>query len=183
VLLSIGAQRAPQVRLANPSATGEIASPELSGRPRWPIVMLRSLKRGRDVSLIAAEWGTGQVVWSLMWFFLFIAWFILAFMAYDDMMRSRGMSGFAKALWAIGIVVLPFLGVFLYLIVNGGRTADRAVRQAAEGDETTRSDIGGKDRTPPADQLSTLAALHGAGKLTDDEFTAANGKVVTGRWH
>ena len=68
---------------------------------------------------IAAEFGTGQVFWSILWFFLFFMWIWLVIRVFADIIRSS-MSGWSKALWTIGIIALPFLGVFLYLIVNGG---------------------------------------------------------------
>jgi hypothetical protein len=85
-----------------------------------------------SVSMIAAEWGSGQVLWSLVWFFLFVAWVTLIFSVFGDIMRSRSMSGFGIALWVFAIIALPFLGVFLYLIVNGGNMADRTVRDEAD---------------------------------------------------
>ena len=58
---------------------------------------------------VAAEFGTGQVLWSILWFFLFVLWFFLIITVFADIMRSD-MSGWGKALWAVGILILPFLG-------------------------------------------------------------------------
>lgn len=79
--------------------------------------------------MIAAKRGSSRV-WSLVWFFLFLASATLILSVLADIMRSRSMSGFGKAPWAFAVIALPFLGVFLHLIVNGGVTADRAVRDA-----------------------------------------------------
>ena len=68
--------------------------------------------------MIAAEWGTGQVFWSFVWFFLFFIWIWLLIVVFADIFRSRDLSGWAKALWVIFIVVLPYLGVFVYLIAE-----------------------------------------------------------------
>ena len=81
--------------------------------------------------VLAAEFGSGQVVWSIFWFTLFFVWIWLLISIFADIIRSGDLSGGAKALWAIGIIVLPYLGVFLYLIVRGGTMQDRAAAQAA----------------------------------------------------
>ena len=71
--------------------------------------------------MLAVEWGTGQVLWSILWFFLFFLWIVLVVTIFADLMRADDMSGWAKALWVLAIIILPILGVLLYLIVNGGK--------------------------------------------------------------
>ena len=73
--------------------------------------------------LFAAEFGTGQVLWSLLWFFLFFVWIMLIFTIFGDIIRSDDMGGWAKAIWSIFIIFLPFLGIFVYLIARGGGMA------------------------------------------------------------
>jgi hypothetical protein len=69
--------------------------------------------------MIIAEFGTAQVLWSMVWFSLFFLWWWMVFVAFADILGSKHLSGWGKAMWSVGIIVLPFLGVFLYLIVNG----------------------------------------------------------------
>ena len=131
--------------------------------------------------IIAAEFGTGQVLWSILWFFLFFMWIWLAITIFADIIRSR-MSGWGKALWTIGIIALPFLGVFLYLIVNGG-DMDRRADEDAEASEAAaqayiRHVAGASGGS--ADQLSKLADLHSAGQLSDAEYDQAKARVVAG---
>ena len=71
--------------------------------------------------MLAAEWGSGQVFWSILWFFLFPIWIWLLITCFADIFRSDDLGGWGKALWSIFIIVLPYLGVFVYLIVRGGR--------------------------------------------------------------
>jgi len=130
--------------------------------------------------MFAAEWGTGQVLWSITWFFLFVLWISLVFSVFVDIVRSRNMSGFTKALWTLAIVFLPYLGVFMYLIVNGSHMNERTERAANESDEAMQSYIRQAARSSSADQLTTLADLHNVGKLTDTEFSAAKAKVTAG---
>ncbi len=64
----------------------------------------------------ADEFGTGQVLWSIIWFFLFFIWIMLIFQIFGDIMRSD-ISGVSKALWSVLIIFLPYIGVFAYLSV------------------------------------------------------------------
>ena len=72
---------------------------------------------------------------TMLYFFLFIIWIWLLFMVFVDIFRSHDLGGWAKALWVIFIIVLPFLGVFVYLIARGGKMHERAAQggAAAEG--------------------------------------------------
>ncbi len=85
-------------------------------------------------SVIAAEWGTGEVFWSMLWFFLFFIWIWMLVMVFSHIFRSHDLSGWGKAAWSIFIIVLPYLGVFVYLIARGNRMGADAVadRQASE---------------------------------------------------
>ena len=87
---------------------------------------------------LAAEFGSGQVLWSIFWFFLFFLWIWLLITVFADIIRSGDLSGWGKALWSVGIIVLPYLGVFLYLIVRGGSMQDRSAAQAAAAEADFR---------------------------------------------
>jgi predicted membrane channel-forming protein YqfA (hemolysin III family) len=129
--------------------------------------------------MLALEFGTGQVLWSILWLFLFIAWFWLIIVIFTDIMRSDDLSGWGKALWALLIIFFFYIGVFAYLIVRGGGMSDRAAKAAQAQDSAMRSYI--QDATTgvsPAEQVEKLAQLHNEGKLTDEEFAAAKAKVL-----
>ncbi|MGI9645275.1 MAG: PLDc N-terminal domain-containing protein [Ilumatobacteraceae bacterium] len=131
--------------------------------------------------LLAAEFGTGQVLWSILWFFLFFLWIWLVITIFADIIRNHDMSGWAKALWALFIIFVPFLGVFIYLIVNGGSMNERAVEQAQAQQEQMNSYIrqtAGSAST--SDQLQQLADMHNDGKLDDQEYAEAKKKVLNG---
>ncbi|MGB0111885.1 MAG: PLDc N-terminal domain-containing protein [Ilumatobacteraceae bacterium] len=129
--------------------------------------------------LLAAEWGTGQVLWSILWFFLFFVWIMLIFTIFGDIIRNHEMSGVAKAIWSIFIIFIPFLGIFIYLIVNGGKMGERQVAaakaQEAAVQDYIRTTASG---TSEADQLAKLADLHSNGKLDDAEYASAKAKVI-----
>jgi Short C-terminal domain/Phospholipase_D-nuclease N-terminal len=132
--------------------------------------------------LLAVEWGSGQVLWSLLWFFLFFVWIMLIFTIFGDIIRSDDMGGWAKAIWTIFIIALPFLGIFIYLIARGGGMGERQVAAAKKQNEQMQEYIqattasGG---TSDAEQLAKLADLHASGKLDDAEYAAAKAKVIS----
>ena len=78
--------------------------------------------------LLAAEFGTGEVLWSIFWFFLFFMWIMLVFNIFGDIMRSDDLSGASKAMWSIFVIFLPFLGIFVYLIARGDDMAGRQMQ-------------------------------------------------------
>jgi hypothetical protein len=71
--------------------------------------------------MLASEWHVGQVFLSLLWFTLFVIWVWLLIGVLVHVFRSPDLSGPAKALWFLFVVVLPYLGVFVYILVRGGR--------------------------------------------------------------
>jgi len=131
---------------------------------------------------LAIQFGTGQVLWSLLWFFLFFVWIMLIFTIFGDIIRSDDMGGWAKAIWSVFIIFLPFLGIFAYLIVRGGGMGERQAAAAKKQNEAMqdyiRSTAGTGGGTSEADQLAKLADLHSAGKIDDAEYATAKAKVI-----
>ena len=118
---------------------------------------------------------------TMLYFFLFIIWIWLLIMVFVDIFRSRDMGGFAKALWVIFVIILPFLGVFVYLIARGSKMHERAAAEAAQQqkafDQYVKQTAGASGDTT-ADQLSKLADLKSQGVLTDAEFDAQKAKIL-----
>jgi hypothetical protein len=133
------------------------------------------------MALLAADWGVGQVLWSLLWFFLFVIWIALAIAVFVDIFRSRDMGGWAKAIWLIVVLLLPYLGVFVYLVVRGGRMGQRAADDAQAREDAFREyvqGVAGPSGASTADELVKLAALRDQGQLTDDEYNRARAKAI-----
>ena len=108
---------------------------------------------------LAAEFGTGQVLWSIIWFFLFFIWIMLIFQVFGDIFRSHN-SGVSKALWTM---------------------AQRQAQSMQKNDEAMQAyirDAAGTGTT--ADELAKLAELHNSGKLDDTEFAAAKARLING---
>ena len=118
---------------------------------------------------------------TMLYFFLFIIWIWLLIMVFVDIFRSHDMGGLAKALWVIFVIVLPFLGVFVYLIARGSKMHERAAQQAAEQQKAFDAYVkqaAGTEGTDTADQLSKLADLKSQGVITDAEFDAQKSKIL-----
>jgi hypothetical protein len=132
--------------------------------------------------MFAIEFGTGQVLWSILWFFLFFLWIWLLITIFADIIRAKDMSGWAKAGWTILIIFLPLIGVLLYLVVNGDDMGERAAQQAADQERAFRSYVqlttGTGGGTSTAAELEKLAALHSDGKIDDAEYEQLKAKIL-----
>jgi hypothetical protein len=118
---------------------------------------------------------------TMLEFFLFIIWIWLLITVFSDIFRSRDLGGWAKALWSIFVIVIPFLGVFVYLIARGGKMHERAAEQAAQQQKAFDQYVKQAAGTPgesSADQLHKLADLKSQGVLTDAEFEAQKAKIL-----
>jgi ABC-type multidrug transport system fused ATPase/permease subunit len=117
---------------------------------------------------------------TMLGFFVLIIWFWLLIIVFSDIFRSHDLGGGAKTLWVIFVIVLPFLGIFVYLIARGGKMHERAATQAAEQQKAFDSYV--KETagagTSSADQLAKLADLKQQGVLTDAEFEAQKAKIL-----
>jgi hypothetical protein len=118
---------------------------------------------------------------TMLYFFLFVIWIWLLITVFVDIFRSRDMGGWAKALWVIFVIVLPFLGVFVYLIARGSKMHERAAQEAAAQQKAFDQYVREAAGTPgedPTSQLSKLADLKSQGVLTDAEFEAQKAKIL-----
>jgi general stress protein CsbA len=121
-----------------------------------------------------------EVFFSMLYFFLFIAWIYLLIVIATDIFRSRDMGGWAKALWILFLVVVPILAALVYLIARGHKMADRQREDRARSDREFRSyvqDAAGSAST--ADELEKLARLRDSGTISVDEFEAQKAKLLT----
>jgi hypothetical protein len=132
--------------------------------------------------MLAAEFGTGQVFWSMLWFFMFFIWIWLLITVFGDIFRSHDLSGWGKALWSIFIIVLPYLGVFAYLIARGGKMQENAAREAASRETAFRSYVqdvaGSANGGGAAGEITRLADLRERGVITEDEFQRAKARAL-----
>jgi hypothetical protein len=128
--------------------------------------------------MLAAEFGTGQVFWSMLWFFLFFIWIWLLITVFADIFRSPDLSGGGKALWSIFVIFLPYLGVFVYLIARGKKMGEHAMQQAQAQDQAFRAYVKEAAGSDGVDQLAKLASLHDQGVIDDAEYAKMKAKVT-----
>jgi len=138
---------------------------------------LRALTEG--ASMLAYDYPLLGVFWSMLIFFLFFAWIVLLFRVFVDIFRAHDMGGFAKGLWCVFVIVLPFLGVLIYLMVHGGDMTRRSLEEAQQSEAAFQSYVRDTASTgSTAEELSRLAALRDQGVLTDAEFQSAKAKLL-----
>ena len=131
--------------------------------------------------LLAADYPFLDVLWTMLVFFLWIMWFWLLFAVWTDIFRRDDISGFGKAAWLIFTIVLPFLGVFIYLIAqNDGmtqRNLERARAQQAQFDSYVRetASSGGA-----ADEIARAKQLLDTGAINQQEFEAIKQRALAG---
>lgn len=121
-----------------------------------------------------------DVFWAMLWLFIWIAWIWLVVSIFFDLFRSHDLGGWAKALWALFILVLPILGVLVYLIVRGGDMHERAaadmVKRQQAMDDYVKNVAGSGGGV--ADELTKLGQLRDQGVISDDEFQAQKTKLL-----
>jgi hypothetical protein len=129
--------------------------------------------------IIAADYPFLDILWSMIIFFAWVVWIWMMILILGDVFRRRDTSGWAKAGWVVFMLVLPFLGVLVYLIVNHDGMADRSAK-AAQGqkeqfDEYVRSVGGGGGA---ASEIDKAKQLLDSGAITPDEFAALKAKAL-----
>ena len=129
--------------------------------------------------MLASSYPILDAFLTMLYFFLFIIWIWLLIMVFMDIFRSHDMGGWAKALWVIFVIIIPFLGVFVYLIARGGKMHERAAAAAQAQQKAFDSYVqqaAGAGST--ADQLSKLAELKDKGTITEAEFASEKAKLL-----
>lgn len=126
--------------------------------------------------VLADDFSLGDVLLSILWIFGFVIFFWLLITIFADMFRNHEMSGWLKAFWVVFVIIFPFLGILIYLIVYGKGMAHRAQKQRAHEIDALRTELGSGS---PADELSKLADLKDRGAISDEEYQRLKSKVTT----
>jgi ABC-type multidrug transport system fused ATPase/permease subunit len=133
-----------------------------------------------EVIVISAwEYTVGEAFLTMLWFFLFFIWIWLLISVFGDIFRSDDLSGWGKALWTVFVIVLPYLGVFVYLIARGKEMGEHRVRDVARREQQMRGyvqEVAGGGST--ADEIERLAKLQSQGAITEEEFRQAKAKLL-----
>ena len=106
--------------------------------------------------------------------FMFVVWFWLLIIVFSDLFRRRDISGWGKALWVIGLIIFPYIGVFVYLITQGSGMAERNAQSAQQARDELRRVVG----FSAADEIQKLDGLKRSGSITEEEFKHLRAKLV-----
>jgi Short C-terminal domain/Phospholipase_D-nuclease N-terminal len=120
----------------------------------------------------------GDLLLTVFEIFLFIVWVWILFTIITDLFRDHDMSGWAKGLWIILLVFIPYLTALVYLIINGSDMRERQLRAQAEAKHAADDYIRAAAQVSPADELHKLHELVEKGALTDAEYETAKAKLL-----
>ena len=127
--------------------------------------------------LIAADYPFLDVFWSMIVFFAWLAWIWISITCFSDILRRHDIGGWAKAAWVIFVVVLPWLGVLIYLIAEHDGMRERGMKQAQAQeqafDERVRDAAGGS-----VGEIAKAKELLDSGTITQEEFDAIKAKAL-----
>lgn len=119
-----------------------------------------------------------NILSSIFMFFLMVAWIWVMVLVISDLLRSHDLSGWGKALWALGIIVLPWLGVLAYLLIRGEGMSQRSMKAASDMEDVRRAYIREVAGSSTADELAKLAELKEKGVISEAEFAAQKAKLL-----
>jgi len=129
--------------------------------------------------MVFSEVGNGSVFLWMFEFFMFVIWFWLLLTIFSDLFRDHEMSGGMKAVWCIFVIILPFLGIFVYLIARGGGMAGHAAaaqkQMQSQMDDYVRQTAG---TGSAADQIAKAKELLDAGTIDQAEFDSLKAKAL-----
>ena len=132
--------------------------------------------------MILADFTFGQALLVVLEVFLFAAYLMVLFTIISDLFRDHKLSGWAKALWVIALIIFPLVGCLIYLIARGDGMAERQLAQAQRAQEQfdsyVRSTAGSGGSS--ADELAKLADLRNSGTISEEEFQSMKARIVGG---
>lgn len=120
-----------------------------------------------------------EIFWSIFTFFLLVAWIWAVIGVISDVFRSDDLGGFAKGIWVLFIILVPWLGVLSYLIIRGDGMQERNLQAAAVAAESQRAYIQNAVGLSTADELTKLSELKEKGVISDTEFEAQKQKLLS----
>jgi Short C-terminal domain/Phospholipase_D-nuclease N-terminal len=130
--------------------------------------------------VFAADYPFLDVFWTMLVFFFWVIWIWILITVLIDLFRRHDISGWGKAAWALFVIVLPYLGVFVYLITQGGKMAERRAEEIrasqASFDQYVRDAAG---TSGPSDQIAKAKELLDSGAIDQAEYEALKRKALT----
>jgi hypothetical protein len=128
--------------------------------------------------VLAADYPFLDILWTMFIFFLFVIWIWILITVFADIFRRKDASGFTKAAWIVFVILLPYLGVLIYLIANHDGMADRNIQQMQKQQEATDQYIKSVAGGGAADEIAKAKGLLDSGAITQAEFDAIKSKAL-----
>jgi hypothetical protein len=133
-----------------------------------------------EIPVIAGSYPFADAIWTMLIFFVWILWFWMLFTVFGDLFTRHDIGGWAKAGWAIFVIILPFLGVFIYLIAEGKGMGERAQARAQGAQKETDAYIRSVASSGPTDQIAKGKELLDSGAITQAEYDQLKAKALGG---
>ena len=131
--------------------------------------------------MIVADVSFNDIFWSVLWFFFLFIWLMVLFHVFTDLFRDHSVSGVTKTLWVLFLVFLPFLAVFIYLIVRGKGMGERAAAQQQQAQQQFAGyvrNVATPAETKPTEQIAKAKELLDAGAIDQSEFERLKAKAL-----
>ncbi len=128
--------------------------------------------------MLAYTYPLADLLWTMLEILLLFIWIWLLIVVFSDIFRSDDMKGWEKGLWVIFVIVLPFLGILVYLIARGDKMQKHDIQDAQDTQQVFDAYVRQVAGTGPADELTKLVDLRDKGLLTDAEFESQKTKIL-----
>jgi len=131
--------------------------------------------------VILADVSFADIFWSVLWFFFLFLWIMVLVYVFGDLFRDHSLSGGAKTLWVLFLIFLPFLAVFVYLIVRGKGMGERSAarqQQAQQEFEGYVRNVATPAQATPTEQIARAKELLDAGAIDQSEFDRLKAKAL-----
>lgn len=129
--------------------------------------------------MLLADVGQGDLIITMFWLFILMLWFWLLITVFADLFADKDESTGKKVLWTLFVILMPYLGVFVYLIARGHGMAERAAKRQSEAEAQFKQYVQETASSgSAADQLAKLADLKSSGAISDAEYETMKAKVV-----
>lgn len=132
------------------------------------------------IHLLTADFSLGDALLTVLEIFLLVAWFWILIAILSDLFSDHTMSGWGKAGWVVLLLVLPFLGAFIYLIARGGTMHERALQREAAAKRQFDAYIRQTAAASPAEELAKLTELRDRGAISETEFEQLKQRALGG---
>jgi hypothetical protein len=132
-------------------------------------------------AMVVADVSFNDIFWSVLWFFFLFIWIMILFQILGDLFRDHSVSGVEKTLWVLFLVFLPFLAVFVYLIVRGKGMGERTAAQhqrAQQEFEGYVRNVAATGEATPTEQIAKAKELLDAGAIDQSEFERLKAKAL-----